>query len=264
MKQPFSLRAHFSWLIIVIAGLTVFASSAPASIHVAFDPFFGSTNSPATGATGTATFSFMDMDGDVQVSVLIENTTNTVNTLFNTTGGLLSVEGGTPFANAGATASKLTAVLFDIPSLMSQVSFFANSFDGDADNDGLVYFNVLLTPANLPGGGFGLFDAGISDNDNIEGGNANNALPEGLSTLVSFKLDTALNAMEFENAWAMELGIRYAARFMQVNAGAGSDKIGGGPLPNPNSVPEPTSLASWSIICFVALQRTARRRRTFV
>lgn len=182
---------------------------------------------------------------------------------------MLSEHGGTPFANAGATTSKLTAVLFDIPNLMSTVDFVADSFNGDADGDGIIYFNELVTPANLPGGGFGLFDAGISDDDDVLAGNANNALPEGLSTLVSFKLDTELNAMQFENAWAMDLEIRYAARFMQVNAGEGSDKIGGG-YPNPefpggmNPIPEPTSLATWSIICFVALQRNTRRRQSVV
>ncbi|NJO94023.1 MAG: PEP-CTERM sorting domain-containing protein [Hydrococcus sp. RM1_1_31] len=76
---------------------------------------------------------------------------------------------------------------------------------------------------------FGTFDVAVLDNNNFEGGNANGALPQGQSTSVSFLLsgtNLLANTVESDFFTGFSDGsLKAVARFQQVNAGAGSDKL---------------------------------------
>lgn len=105
----------------------------------------------------------------------------------------------------------------------------------------------------------------ILDNNNFSGGNANAALPEGQSTLVSFEFisgdDAATLESNFFNGFN-DGSLDIVSRFQQVNAGAGNDKLLGGtispnpdpdPDPDPTSVPEPGSLAAMALLAIGAI-----------
>ena len=174
-----------------------------ASVTDAFVLEFGanstSSNTPATGAAGTATFSFTDEGGDVRVAVGVANTT------------------GDATFGAGATTSKLTGFGFDL--------LAGDSANGGFTSGGFLV-SFLLDAANPPDGSL---DVAFADNTNFVGGNANGALPEGQSTIVTFLLDTMGDAMttaaRYETAF-FGGGLEAGLRFQQVNAGAGSDKLG--------------------------------------
>jgi hypothetical protein len=233
-KKIFLLSAAF---------LTAIALGSPANAGVllTFDSSSVSSNNPPTGASGTAELSFAAVGSDVRVSVEVTNTT-----------GLI------PSFGAGATASKLTGVGFDILGLVYEGGFIGGNF-----------LDTAIQPASLPP--FGTFDFAGADNSNFLGGNANAALPAGGVDTFSFLL-SGLNAVDmeaaFENAYELSDPLLGSAvmRFQQVNAGAGSDKLFLGPpgttppVPGPGgNVPEPSSMAIFGALGLLGL--ASRRRR---
>lgn len=201
-----------------------------------FDSTSQSSNNPATGAAATIDFGFADAGaGVVNLTLGIKNTTGETN------------------FGAGATSSRLTAVLFD---LVPNVSYQAGSYSGTSFFPNVVgqtsgrpserqdILNPLLNDSLNP---FGTFDVAISNDDNIEGGNANNALlpTDGTTTLSLNLLTGSLNAAALETAFLngfSDGSLRFAARFQQVNAGAGSDKLLGGTVVREAEVPEPLTI----------------------
>ncbi|MGD1713556.1 hypothetical protein, partial [Dapis sp. BLCC M172] len=161
-----------------------------------------SSNSPATGASASVDFGFIQQGSDVKIELGITNTT------------------GSSIFGDGATASKLTGIGFDLLDGLS----FAGSFNSDGFLDTFIE-NAAFNP-------FDTLDVGIADNNNFLGGNANGALAQSQSTNVSFLVSGAnLVAATLENDFftaftnqTLDIG----ARFQQVNAGAGSDKLLGG------------------------------------
>lgn len=201
-------------------------SIANATIILNFDSTSASSNTPATGASARAELSFSDAAGQVKIDFSFRNTT-----------GELTAFG------AGATTSKLTGVGIDLIS-NTGVSGFVSGTSLD----------TLIPNASLPP--YGAFDIAIADNGNFLGGNANGALAEGQTDTASLILSgTGLSAVNLESAFLTgfsDKSLNFVARFQQVNAGAGSDKLFGGciggsdqcgdPQP-PTSVPEPVTLA---------------------
>ncbi|MEL7034146.1 MAG: cistern family PEP-CTERM protein [Cyanobacteria bacterium J06592_8] len=191
----------------------VLAAIMPAQ---AFSVNFGadstSSNNPATGASASVDFNFSDVTGGVQLDLDIFNTT-----------------GDTSFGD-NATASKLTGIGFN---LAGGVTADAGSFT----NTGFLDF-LSLNDSLQP---FGSFDVAVLDNNNFEGGNANDALPEGQSTTASLLLTTALGASDVEQAFLNLFSddSNFVARFQQVDAGAGSDKLLGGTVNGGTVTPEP-------------------------
>ncbi|MDY7020373.1 MAG: PEP-CTERM sorting domain-containing protein, partial [Cyanobacteriota bacterium] len=117
--------------------------------------------------------------------------------------------------------------------------------NGSFNNTG--FLDTLIENASLPP--FGTFDIGIADNNNFQGGNAQQALPEGGSTTASLLLSTTSSASDVEQAF-LDLfsdDSNFVARFQSVNAGAGSDKLLGGIVSangsdEPEPVPEPFTI----------------------
>lgn len=210
----------------------------------AFSVTFGedstSSNSPATGASAFVDFMFSDVSGGVQLDLLIENTT------------------GTSTFGAGATESRLTGIAFD---LVSGVGIDQGSFTNTGFLDTLLT-NVTFQPFS---NSVGDFDVAFADNNNFEGGNANGALPQGQSTTASILLNTALGSSALEQAFQTGFSngsLDFAARFQQVNAGAGSDKLLGGTV-TPEPVPEPlTILGSATALGVGALLKRKADKKT--
>ncbi len=222
MKNSFSTLVGASTLALGMA-LTTMAGSAQAFV-VNFGPESTSSNSPATGASASVDFSFTQSGTDVLLELDITNTT-----------GLI------PSFGDGATSSKLTGIAFD---LVAGTSYVDGTFIGSS------YLDTIIQNADAQP--FGTLDIGIADNNNFNGGNANDALPEGVSTTVSFLIGQNLNASVVESAFftgfsSGDLGL--VARFQQVNGTniqGGSDKLSGGEV-----VPEPlTILGAGAAISF--------------
>jgi hypothetical protein len=189
---------------------------------------------------------FSDFGGDVLTRLTITNTT-----------GVIASFG------AGATSAKLTGIGFDLP---QPVTFIAGSFAQSGGDDGDFFFSINADNELKP---FGTVDLSVTDNANFEGGNANDALPQGKATIVSFLLDTTLSAADFNVAFLALLqtaspgndddGFTALARFQQVNAGEGSDKLKYQYQPSP--VPLPAAV--WMLLTGLGgLGMLARRRRT--
>lgn len=240
-RQAFAASFQKRNYVVALAAMTVLSVSAPASAAtIDFSLVFDentilSSNTPATGASATIDFDFSDGGaGLVNLALTIANTTD------STTFG------------AGATAGQLTAFGFDITG-----STF-NSFTGGNELDTLIQ-DEGLPPASI---GSPIFDLVAADNSNLLGGNANFALSEGDSDIVTFVLNSALSASDLAAAFiagfndgSLETGLR----FQQVNAGAGSDQIAFNP-PNTSVVPLPAAL--WFMIAGLGALSAARRAGT--
>ena len=215
------------------------STAAPAaSVLDAFTLTFGegatSSNDPATGASGTATFSFLDEMGQVRLSIDVANRTDSTS------------------IGAGATSGKLTGFAFDL--LMGDASM------GGFTNTG--FLDTFLLGADFQP--FGTLDVAFANNDNFNGGNANGALPEGQSTTVSFLLGTAgdamLTATRYETAFfAGEL--QAGLRFQQVDAGEGSDKLVYNPPTTPMTPPAAVPLPAAGVLLLAGLGGLAAARR---
>ncbi len=225
MFKLFKIRAIVLKSVIGLA-FVLSANIANATIILNFDNTSTSSNTPATGASARTELSFSDVAGQVKIDFNFRNTT-----------GELTAFG------AGATTSKLTGVGIDLIS-NTGVSGFVSG----------IRLDTLITNASLPP--FGTFDIAIADNGNFLGGNANGALAEGQSDTASLILSgTGLSAVNLESAFLTgfsDKSLNFVARFQQVNAGAGSDKLEGGciggsdqcgdPQP-PTAISEPVTLA---------------------
>jgi hypothetical protein len=201
-----------------------FAGPASAAVTLFFGP--PNTSTENTGASVEALFDFVDAGGDVQLNLSISNITD----------GSLGLH---------ATEATLVGLAFDLP---TYVSLTYNSDGG---------FTKLWNGATLqPYGGF---DVGISPPRNsFNGGNPQNGLTAGGTLNVSFLINTTSNAATFESQFLNGFNsgdLRAAARFQQVNAGGGSDKV----LGTVSAVPEPST---WALmITGFGLAGAALRRR---
>lgn len=225
------------YLIPAVTALALgFASAANAAVTLEFNPVWGSTE--GTGAAANATFTFADLSGNVQVTVDIDNITDT-------------------FGGA-ATQATLMGIAFDLPTFVG-----TSTYDANGSNFAHFKTNTSLPP-------FGTFDRSVGINNNFVGGNPGNGLlAGGTVTGISFIVDTTFNATDFEAAFlaGYKVGgdLNAAARFQVVNAGGGSDKVAGGvpPAPDPpvGIVPEPSTWAMM-ILGFGGAGAMLRRRRS--
>jgi hypothetical protein len=209
------------------AAMILAASPAAAAVTLEFKPVYGSTEN--TGASASAIFTFTDVGSDVRIDLSLSNTTD----------GSLGL---------GATQATLVGLAFDLPTFTA-ISYNSNS----------TAFSQLWTEVSLPP--YGTFSVGISPPRNsFAGGNPQSGLTA-LNTLstVSFTADTTLSAAAFEAAFLAGHSasglMDAAARFQQVNAGGGSDKVKGG-----TAVPEP-STGALMLLGFGGAGALIRRRR---
>ncbi len=176
-----------------------------------------STNSPATGASGSILFDVTDTTGGVDLNLTITNTTGTVSNP----------------SDAGATEGRLTGFFFDTVLDLQ----LASSTLGAP-------LNQLETGFFLPGvsngsGAAGDFSIGICHQTSCQNGQPNNALDVGDSStaLLTFTTSSTADVVAQTLLNAFNTGDAHAAlRFQAVNAGAGSDKllfgdVGAVPLP---------------------------------
>lgn len=231
---------------IALASSLVSANAAQA-LTINFDSTSTSTNNSATGASAQVDFDFVDVAGGVQLDL----------TLLNTTGQL-----GTSFGS-GATDSEFVAFGFDVSDSISSYTYDSLSSP----------FTRLFADAEINGaGGKNIFDIGIrvAGSGTFQGGNPTDGLNPEESAQVSFFLDTSDNAQAVEQAFANLFNgqeFRAVARFQDVNAGEGSDKLlvnrisNGDPDDNGDvSVPEPGTLAGLALIG--GSLAAARRRKS--
>ena len=219
------------------AALGILAANDDAQGMPLFTLEFGegsiSSNSPPTGASGSASFEFADDGGDVELTVVVTNTT-----------------GSTVFGE-GATGSKLTGFAFD---LLNGVSFISGTFSSSGFLDTLLT-NVVLPPFTNGGLFSGTIDIAFADNTNFQGGGPAGALPEGQSATIQILLDTTLNAVDLGSAYQTAFETAFdvdppspasVMRFQAVEPGDRSDKLADPTVvPNepPNPVPEPGMIA---------------------
>ena len=224
----------------MVASALVATSASAATVSDAFTLTFGagstSSNDPLTGASGTATFGFMDEMGDVRVSVKVRNTT-----------------GSTTFG-AGATQSALTGFGFDL--LMGTSVASPGSFLSTGSLDTFL-LNADFNP-------FGKLDVAFADNNNFNGGNANDAVDAGEMSVASFLLATDLDAAGTARAFQTGFfsdGLQAGLRFQQVNAGEGSDKLVFEPPMTPPPPPAVVPLPAAGVLLLAGLAGLGAMRR---
>lgn len=213
--------------VLATVGLSLAAlPNSAQAFSLSIAPQYGSTEN--TGASALLDFNFVQKGSDVLLNLGMTNTTNGK-------------------AGLGATQATLVGVAFDTIAGVQASAVSGNS------NFTQLWTNVDLSPSNQ----FGVYDVGVSTPRNqFEGGNANGGLKAGESTLVSFLFKGSnLNASTVESSFlkGFQSGdLRTAARFQQVNAGGGSDKVAGALIPpiisepgtpdHAAGVPEPGSI----------------------
>ncbi len=164
-----------------------------------------SSNTPATGASGSATFAFSDVStGVVQLDLTVKNTT-----------GLLP--GGT--FGAGATESRLTQFYFDETMGLALSSATLTGALDELEED------IAFQPFSNTVGNFSI---GVCHQDGCQNGPPNSGLAANDSSMGVLTFSTTSTAATIArvlmNAW--ENGDANAAlRFQAVNAGAGSDRL---------------------------------------
>jgi len=245
---------------IAAAGLLAALAAAPAhAVTDYFELIFGktssSTNSPATGASGTVGFKFEDT-GTADVAKLSLEILNTT---------------GSPLFGDEATASKLVGFGFD---LVSGVSFKGN-FSGVENN-----FDTLTKDVNSgglsksSGPGPGRLDVFTgTDGDFLGGGAPADGLDPTESVTVSFELNyggtSVDNAMAlsdlflafFQSDDGSQAGALSALRFQEVSGdgfSGASDKLYD---PDVNIIPVPAGVLLIGSAFLVAGAVSARARR---
>ena len=217
-----------------------FVPSQTYSFTQGFDGYFGSTNGSGTGASATIDWTFEDTaDGFLGLTLDIKNTTS----------GSSLMDG---FTTGDADTSKLVAFGFDWTGGDFRDLLSVEEYDGGSYFANLLDSSTTKAKDRTLGGGGGFntaFDLGISSEDSLKaGGSPQDALAEGQSTSVTFKLD--LTGRQWKN-WlgsstytAEDVGsffqssfesgtFRAAARFKDVGDNGDSDKLFGGILPEP-------------------------------
>ncbi|NEO25947.1 MAG: PEP-CTERM sorting domain-containing protein [Kamptonema sp. SIO4C4] len=222
----------------VTAGIAVTASLFAVPAHaftLGYNGYFGSTNEPATGASATIDFNFTDIGDEIQMEMILTNTT-----------AQADMKDG--LTTAGATESEFLSAGFawsegDLGSFLD-----IQSYDlGDPAFNELVYDDTSLkggtsSSTAITGDGWGsvslndtTFDLGLITNRNLSSpGNPRDGLNAGESETVTFNLAKTnfKEASELEQWFKdgfVEGGyLTTAARFKDVNTRAGSDKLIGG------------------------------------
>ncbi len=228
VNKESNMRTLTKFTSAVFIALASFSYTANATLILEWNSNSSSSNTPATGASAKATLNFFDDMGLVRIDMVIRNTTGEIASFGD-----------------GATTSKLTGIAFDL--------IEPNNGLNPANFTGGTFLTTMIIAADAQP--FGTLDFAAADNSNFNGGNANGALPEAMEDSVSVKIGfNGLTALQVEAAFKagfMDNSLNYVARFQQVNAGGGSDKLnggdccgdgggnGGGP---PTEVPEPSML----------------------
>ena len=259
-------------------------SPSAAAFTLTYDSYFGSTNTPGTGASAQVDFTFTDQaDGSVLLTLDVENTTGG-GSLFNQaqyntdlSSDLSSGDAG--YVNTGESVkATFTGFGFDLTSDFDAIDFdylsggndfFGNFYDGNSFLSG--------NASGVDGGGITngqRFDIGLGLKGNDargigDQGNVSSGLKAGMSTTLQFSL-TSSNALDaaaleqaLENAFQTN-SLAAGARFKQTDNG-GSDKLGGGilvasPIPEPEP-PKPVSVPEPSLVLGVGLVGAALLKR---
>jgi len=235
--QPARKIASIITSVLVAGGMAIAVPSAANALSLKFDSYYGSTNSPGTGASAEVDFVFTDLGGTVQLDLNIANITN---------GDSLYEDPNTPgddVATAGATGSRFMGFGLDYANGdLADIFGITNSdYTGDSFFGNLIFDDSSINGAagngTMAGTSFNdiTFDIGFGNKSTLMGnGNPNSALGAGDSTTVSLILDTSPG---FDDAATIETwfeeqfnqgNLVAGARFKDVNAGAGSDKLFGG------------------------------------
>lgn len=210
--------------------LTVLAAGRAEAFSIFLDPQFGSTGN--TGSTAVLTFEFSEHGDDDFLTLVIENTTSP------------------------KIGSKLTAVGIELPDFLVELPALGKSAGGSYFDS--LTFDDSISPDSLdaPNG----YDLVISSDGNFLGGSPNGAPTAGTRTSVVLNLgDTGLSAADLEIAflsfYSDFTGPFALGRFQAVGGdGEGSDKVGGG------NVPEPASIAL--LLAGAAMLVYRKRRRS--
>jgi uncharacterized protein (TIGR03382 family) len=199
-----------------------FVGSASASFILRFDGNSVSSNTPPTGASADIEFAFSeatpppDPSGDLTLDLTVTNTTG--------------ISPNPVTGSAGATEASLMGFGVDLP---GGVTVLPGSYEVTPTTSfPYLLANVALSP-------FGGVDVYFSNNQNAAGGNPNDALTAGQSATIRLDLVTAIALADIEMQFTDVLSLNCSttgqgctdelatsvARFQDVNAGAGSDKL---------------------------------------
>ncbi len=244
-------------LIGLSAGLSALLAANPADAFVIkFDATSDSSNSPATGASASVNFDFVQSGSNVLLNLTLTNTTGQI-----------------PSFGSRATQSTLVGFGFDLIDGVTVQAYNSgttayNRLYGDVSS-----FTSNIQPTlkgNATLNPFGTLDVGIRSNGNgngtFGGGNPTTGLTAGQSGTVTFTLagsNLVASTLQTQFLQGFQSGnLNAVTRFQQVNAGGGSDKL---KLvmpkpPKPASVPEPGTLSALALTGLLAFRHGRNRQ----
>jgi hypothetical protein len=193
----------------LVAASSEFAATPANAFTLNFDANYGSSNSTPTGASAALEFDFIQDGDNVRLDLGIDNTTDTVSSLYD------DVE------TAGSTEATFMGFAFDLLDGLSVKDFTGNDYFGNWSED-----------ASLPP--YGTFDLGVHKNNKLTGGNPRGGLIAGKSTSISFLFETDLSAEDVESGFQSGFSdgsLGSVSRFQSVgdeNSQELSDKLKGG------------------------------------